>query len=77
MELHCLGGSLHSYAAPAVPYAFTNYLFIGDDTTSARGNFSLFQVQALQPQATPEPGVLACLTGMIAGGLGLARRTRR
>ncbi len=67
-----LGGSLHSYAAPLLPYSFTNYLFLGDDTTSARGNFSLFQVQI-----TPEPGALATLLGLMAGSAIFLRRARR
>lgn len=67
-----LGGSLHSYAAFGPPYTLPNYLFIGDDTTSARGNFSLFQVQV-----TPEPGTLASLLGLMAGSTGILYRARR
>ena len=67
-----LGGSLHSYVAQGAPYTLPNYLFIGDDTTSARGNFSLFQVQI-----TPEPGALAVLLGLMAGSASFLRRARR
>ena len=41
-----LRGSLHNYAlsGPALPYKLTNYLFIGDDTTSASAEFQVAHI---------------------------------
>jgi hypothetical protein len=70
-----LSGSVRDYAAfvppfPAPdPYETPNYIFLGDDTTSARGNTSIARVSV----AVPEPASLAlmCVAGLLA-----ARRRR-
>ena len=71
-----LSGSVRDYAAfvppfPAPdPYETPNYIFLGDDTTSARGNASIARVSV----AVPEPASVA-LMGVV--GLLAARRRRR
>ena len=54
------------------PYAIPNYLFFGDDTSSAQGAFELNNV-AITP--LPEPTTLGLLA--IAGIATLSRRSRR
>jgi hypothetical protein len=59
-----LSGSLRDYSASlAVPYGLNNYLFIGDDTTSARGAFELtgMTITVPEPTAAFGFGVLAFL----------------
>jgi len=71
-----LSGNVRDYAAfvppfPAPdPYETPNYIFLGDDTTSARGNASIARVSV----AVPEPGCVG-MVGVI--GLLTARRDRR
>lgn len=66
-----LTGSLHSYAAPPIPYKLTDYLFIGDDTTSANGSVNIVRVALV-----PEPGALTCLIGLGVTSIGWVRRKR-
>jgi len=74
-----LTGNLHDYfgnGGPALPYASPNFLFIGDDTTSARGSVSIAKVGV--SLGTPEPGAWALLgSGLMGGGLMIRRRKRR
>ena len=73
-----LTGNLRDYAAngaPALPYAGQNFLFLGDDTTSARGSVGIAGVKLLL--ATPEPGAWALLGSGLAGGALLGRRRNR
>ncbi len=54
-----LRGNLHNYAlrGPAIPYKLTNYLFIGDDTTSAAAQFNIAHVDITPASVTrSKPG---------------------
>ena len=70
-----LTGSLRDYSASGIPYQLPNYLFLGDDTSSAQANITLGKiVLATNPAAVPAPPVWA----MLLLGLGLiGRRYRR
>lgn len=74
-----LTGTLKDYlgnGGPAFPYAGSNFLFVGDDTTSARGSVGIAGVTV--SLATPEPGVWALLSsGLLGSGLLWKRRKRR
>jgi hypothetical protein len=50
-----LAGLLRDYSPEGVPYNTSNLLFIGDNTTSARGKFQLNQVQLMDAPITPVP----------------------
>jgi hypothetical protein len=66
-----LTGVLRDYpAALFTPYDIPNFLFLGDDTTSAAGSFRLAQVDLT---AIPEPAVPMLLT---AAALALALRRK-
>ncbi|MCW3096429.1 MAG: putative exosortase interaction protein [Chthonomonadaceae bacterium] len=73
-----LTGSLRDYfgnGAPSLPYATPNFLFLGDDTTSANGSVGIGRVTVTL--ATPEPGVWTLLaSGLIGTGLLWKRRKR-
>ena len=60
-----LTGLLRDYSSFGSPYNIPNFLFIGDDTTSARASFDLASVQF---EAVPEPatGGLLALAGTVA-----------
>lgn len=60
-----LSGSLRNYSPEGSPYNLPNFLFLGDNTTSARGSLRLDLMQ-ISDTAVPEPGTL----GLI--GLGIA-----
>ncbi len=49
-----LQGDLHNYAlhGPAIPYKLANYLFIGDDTTSAAARFHITRVDITPASVT-------------------------
>lgn len=74
-----LTGNLRDYAgngAAFAPYTTSNFLFLGDDTTSARGSVGIARVNVTL--ATPEPGAWTLLgSGLIGGGLLWKRRKRR
>lgn len=67
-----LSGLLRDYSGFGAPYTVANFLFFGDDTTSASGAFRLAHVAA----NAPEPGTFA-LAASGLGMLGLAVRRRR
>lgn len=71
-----VSGLLRNYSSFGAPYNVTNFLFIGDDTTSARASFDLAHVEF---EAIPEPGSwLLAAAGILAiGGLSAARRASR
>jgi hypothetical protein len=67
-----LSGSLRDYSASAIPpYTVANSLFLGDDTTSAKGSFSL----SAAGLSAPEPGAFVLLASGLAALL--LRRTSR
>ena len=72
-----LSGHVRDYAAfvpplPAPdPYETPNYVFLGDDTTSARGNASIARVSV----AVPEPAAFGSIG--VVGLLAARRRCRR
>jgi len=70
-----LEGSVRDYSAwnsggGVDPYEKSNYLFLGDNTTSAAGTF---EMRSLSVAPVPEPTAIA-FVGMLAGGLLLRRR---
>jgi hypothetical protein len=65
-----LGGPLRNYSAFGSPYNLSNFLFLGDDTTSAQASFNLSRVEIEQ---TPEPAT-ALLSAVALLGLVLTRR---
>jgi hypothetical protein len=69
-----LSGVLRDYSASGLPYNVPNFLFLGDNTTSARGSAEIGRVEFLAT-AVPEPASAALLA---AGALALrALRGRR
>ena len=70
-SLPSLTGQLKNYTAGPVIYNQPNFLFIGDDTTSARGAFSLSRVELT---AVPESSTVAFI---IASGIALIVSFRR
>jgi hypothetical protein len=72
-----LTGAVRDYTAftgPIDPYETPNFLFIGDDTTSARGSFKVSRVEVTA--SVPEPGSAALLMGSVLSVMGLRRRRR-
>lgn len=70
-----LTGTLKNYTAGPAIYSLPNFLFIGDDTTSARGAFSLSRVELA---SVPEPSVWTMLiSGISLGGVIAYRRRQR
>ncbi len=67
-----LAGPLRDYSASGLPYNLPNYLFLGDDTSSASADVTLGRVSLLVP--VPEPAGLPLVA---AGLLGLGLRKRR
>jgi hypothetical protein len=55
-----LTGSLRNYSAFGLPYTLPNFLFLGDDTTSARGSFEFSRQSAV-----PEPTNVAALAVLV------------
>lgn len=74
-----LTGTLKDYlgnGGPSLPYGVSNFLFVGDDTTSARGSASIGSVTV--SLGTPEPSTWALLSsGLLGSGLLWRRRTRK
>ena len=66
-----MSGPLENYTAQGAPYSGANFLFIGDDTSSARASV---QLGAVALAAVPEPGAALM---MLAGGLLVAWRRHR
>lgn len=70
-----LSGALRDYSSFGLPYNLPNYLFLGDDTSSAGADVTLGDI-ALTP-GVPEPGEWA----LVAIGIGalcfMTRRIRR
>jgi hypothetical protein len=62
-----LSGALRDYSSFGVPYTLNNYLFVGDDTTSATASFDVSHLDVV----VPEP---ACIGLGIVGVLTLLRR---
>ena len=61
-----LSGPLRDYTGFGLPYTLTNFLFLGDDTSSARGSFDLALVE-VTTGLVPEPSTLAlAAVGIIA-----------
>ncbi|MFO0808913.1 MAG: PEP-CTERM sorting domain-containing protein [Gemmataceae bacterium] len=58
-----LTGPLRDYSSSGAPYNLPNYLFLGDDTSSAAADVTLGRVTVLSP--VPEP------SGLLLGGLAL------
>lgn len=63
-----LTGNLRNYSAFGPPYSLPNFMFLGDNTTSAAGSFEFSRLAVV-----PEPS--ASIAGM--GGVGLLLRRRR
>ncbi len=65
-----LTGLLRDYSSFGSPYTIPNFLFIGDDTTSARASFDLASVQY---EAVPESatGILTLAAMGVAYGIGV------
>lgn len=64
-----LAGTTRDYSATGIPYTLPSYLFLGDDTGSARGTAEISRIAI----AVPEPAAV----GTAALGLLLATRRRR
>ena len=66
-----LSNALRDYSSFGFPYTLTNYLFLGDNTGSARGSFELSRLAV----AIPEPGAAVAL--MVLAPLFTGRTRRR
>jgi hypothetical protein len=69
-----LTGSLRNYSGFGIPYSHTNFLFLGDDTTSANADITLGQVQLLS--SIPEPATWFTMAGLGAIAITRYRRWR-
>ncbi len=71
-----LSGAVRDYSSFGVPYSLTNYLFLGDNTTSAAANIQLGPI-ALNSNlsSVPEPCSLMLVLGVVSG-IALRRSTR-
>ncbi len=69
-----LTGNLRNYTPEGLPYTTPNFLFIGDNTTSANASFKLAQVDF---SPTPVPFAFNPLLGLGIVGLSKARRALR
>jgi hypothetical protein len=75
-----LSGSLRNYSNEGFPYSLANFMFLGDNTTSARGSFrmnlvTLTDSAVVETAAVPEPGTLGLL-GLSLVALWFARKNR-
>jgi hypothetical protein len=74
-----LSGSVRNYGTPSVPYTLANYLFLGDNTTSASANVTLGAIQ-LQSNlsSVPEPssGMMIAAVATMAARWMFRRRRR-
>ena len=66
-----VSGPLRDYSSFGAPYNNPNFLFFGDDTTSARGSFRTSRITL--GSVAPEPATLGLLA---LGGMFLVRRRR-
>jgi hypothetical protein len=66
-----LSGSTRNYSAEGAPYNLPNYIFIGDDTTSADASENIYSLSV----AVPEPSVAGLGLGIAT--LALLARPRR
>jgi hypothetical protein len=55
-----LAGNLRNYSAFGLPYTLPNFVFLGDDTTSAAGSFEFSRLSVL----VPEPASVTILFGV-------------
>lgn len=53
-----ISGPLRDYSGPSLPYDLTNYLFLGDNTTTAEAILNLSYVEVTTGRPTPEPSTL-------------------
>jgi hypothetical protein len=67
-----VAGALRNYSAFGNPYNIANFVFFGDDTTSAQASFRTSRITL--GASAPEPGTLGLLA---LGGVALVRRRRR
>jgi hypothetical protein len=65
-----LSGNLRNYSAFGLPYTLPNFMFLGDDTTSASGSFEFSRLTVV----VPEPNVA---TFLFSAGAIVALRRRR
>ncbi|MGH7175795.1 MAG: choice-of-anchor Y domain-containing protein [Tepidisphaeraceae bacterium] len=56
-----LNGNLRNYSAFGLPYTLPNFVFLGDDTTSASGSFEFSRLSAVPEPVTVSLGALALL----------------
>ncbi len=69
-----LSGALRDYSGHSNPvYSETNFIFFGDNTTSAQGETAIFRAETFE-QAIPEPATLTLL--LAASTAALIRRRR-
>ncbi|CAN5349359.1 hypothetical protein BH09PLA1_BH09PLA1_13990 [soil metagenome] len=66
-----LSGNLRNYSAFGLPYSLPNFLFLGDDTTSASGSFEFSRLSVNVPEPT------AMLIAISLSGFGLYRQRNR
>ena len=59
-----LSGPLRDYSSSGTPYNLSNYIFVGDDTTSAAGAFEMSRLAVTVPE--PASAVAVTLLGLIA-----------
>ncbi|MEQ8230418.1 MAG: hypothetical protein RLW61_08720 [Gammaproteobacteria bacterium] len=72
-----LGGAVRDYApAGFAPYTLANYLFLGDNTTSAGADIRLGTVSLTAYAPVPLPGALGLLVAGCGGLAAAARRAR-
>ncbi|MBL8233904.1 MAG: PEP-CTERM sorting domain-containing protein [Bryobacterales bacterium] len=60
-----LSGSLRNYSPEGLPYTLPNFLYLGDNTTSARGSLRL-NLMEISDTAVPEPGTMGLMLAGIA-----------
>jgi hypothetical protein len=74
-----LSGSVRNYGTPSMPYALPNYLFLGDNTTSASANVTLGAIQLQSNLSSiPEPssGMMIAAVATMAARWMFRRRRR-
>ena len=61
-----MAGALQDYTAQGAPYSLTNFIFFGDDTSSARASVQLAAI-ALSPVPEPAPVLMLTLGLLVLG----------